>query len=145
MQPIIEKCINDAKKNFKLKSMNVGRDCPLCKSPLIYRYSHKNGTQFIGCSSFPKCKYVEFPNNKNETLSYVCPNCGNKLILRKSKFNRYFVGCSNYPKCKFIMNTTSKQIKQICECLENNQPLPDFEIVNSLNRKENAKKDKQKG
>lgn len=32
----------------------------------------------------------------------ICPRCGGKLVLRKSKNEgREFYGCSNYPKCKF--------------------------------------------
>lgn len=30
----------------------------------------------------------------------ICPRCGGKLVLRKSK-NGLFYGCSNYPECKF--------------------------------------------
>jgi DNA topoisomerase-1 len=30
----------------------------------------------------------------------VCPNCGNKLLLRKGPYGE-FISCSGYPKCKF--------------------------------------------
>ena len=31
----------------------------------------------------------------------MCPKCGNKLILKNSKYGT-FVGCSNFPKCRYI-------------------------------------------
>ena len=36
----------------------VGRNCPDCGKPLIKRKS-RFGTYFIGCSGYPKCKYIE--------------------------------------------------------------------------------------
>ena len=30
-----------------------------------------------------------------------CPNCGEKLIYKRSKFGQ-FIGCSNYPNCNYI-------------------------------------------
>lgn len=35
----------------------TGENCPLCGNPLEYKYSSYG--RFIGCSTFPKCKYVE--------------------------------------------------------------------------------------
>ena len=36
----------------------VGRNCPECGSPLIKRKS-RFGNYFIGCSAYPKCRYIE--------------------------------------------------------------------------------------
>ena len=36
----------------------VGRNCPECGSPLLKRKS-RYGNYFIGCSNYPKCKYIE--------------------------------------------------------------------------------------
>ncbi len=30
----------------------------------------------------------------------ICPRCGGKLVLKKSKYGNFY-GCENYPKCKF--------------------------------------------
>lgn len=39
---------------------------------------------------------------KNEAFEKgICPNCGGKIIERKSKYGTFF-GCSNYPHCRFI-------------------------------------------
>lgn len=80
----------------------VGRKCPKCNEDLIYR-SSKFG-KFIGCSKFPKCKYVEFEKKetspKEVTPIKPCPKCKGSLVVRKGK-GKSFLGCSNYPKCKY--------------------------------------------
>jgi len=50
----LDKTMTDAEKVVE----EVGRDCPECEDgKLIYKFS-KTG-KFIGCSNFPKCKYLE--------------------------------------------------------------------------------------
>ena len=34
----------------------------------------------------------------------VCPECGAKMVIRRSRFGKPFKGCSNYPKCKHAEN-----------------------------------------
>jgi DNA topoisomerase-1 len=85
------------------KPQEVGRNCPKCGAPLIFRNSKKTGIQFIGCSTFPKCKYVEFPNSpKPELLEERCPLCNKQLLKRTNKRGQPFIGCSGYPKCRYI-------------------------------------------
>lgn len=33
-----------------------------------------------------------------------CPNCGEPMIVRRSRFGKLFYGCSQYPKCNGILN-----------------------------------------
>jgi len=53
----------DENGNLKPQEKNkqdlVGRDCPDCSQPLVYRVSKKRRSKFIGCSAFPKCKHIE--------------------------------------------------------------------------------------
>ena len=85
----------------------VGRKCPECGNELVFRKSFK-GTEFIGCSNYPHCKYTEFMNselpNKPKSFSEItekrCPKCGAKLVKRKNKKGEFFYGCANYPHCK---------------------------------------------
>ena len=35
-----------------------------------------------------------------QVANYICPRCGNKLVVRQGQNGR-FLGCSNYPYCKF--------------------------------------------
>ncbi len=86
----------------------VGRDCPSCASPLLYRYTKRGNEKFVGCSNFPNCKYNEFSQNKPnltlEKLEELCPECNSQLVKRRTKFNpnKTFVGCSNFPRCRYI-------------------------------------------
>lgn len=88
----------------------VGRKCPDCGHELVYRKSMK-GTEFIGCSNYPSCKYAEFMNSNitpkkstSEVTNKRCPICNGKLVKRKNKKGEYFYGCSNYPSCKNTMS-----------------------------------------
>lgn len=103
-KPKLEKDITSAIKEMpEPKPQEVGRKCPKCGAPLIFRNSKKTGIQFIGCSAFPKCKYVEFPNSpKPELLDEKCPLCNKQLVKRLNKRGKPFIGCSGYPKCRYI-------------------------------------------
>ncbi len=62
-------CINDncplkksqdpelVKETEEIKNGTIEKECPKCKSPLVLRKSIYG--QFLGCSSFPKCRYTE--------------------------------------------------------------------------------------
>jgi DNA topoisomerase-1 len=74
----------------------VGRPCPKCSSPLIYKWGRRG--KFISCSSFPQCDYAE-----PVTTGVTCPRegCGGFLVLRSSRRGSFY-GCTNYPKCDFV-------------------------------------------
>ncbi|WP_237711689.1 topoisomerase DNA-binding C4 zinc finger domain-containing protein [Mycoplasmoides genitalium] len=85
---------------------------------MVYRYTKRGNEKFVGCSDFPKCKYSEFSNPKPkltlETLDELCPECNNKLVKRRTKFNakKTFIGCSNFPNCRFIKKDNAAEFKQ---------------------------------
>jgi ssDNA-binding Zn-finger/Zn-ribbon topoisomerase 1 len=35
------------------------KDCPDCAGFLVLRTNSLNGTEFLGCSSYPSCKHTE--------------------------------------------------------------------------------------
>jgi DNA topoisomerase-1 len=74
----------------------VGRDCPTCGNPLVIRYGRYG--KFIGCSTFPACRYVE---PWLEKTGVRCPKDGGELVERKTRKGRTFYACSNYPTCDF--------------------------------------------
>jgi DNA topoisomerase I len=82
----------------------VGRDCPECGKPLLYRYNWRD-QKFIGCSGYPDCKYTENLGPDGEPLppaqetDIVCEKCGGKMVIRQGRRGP-FLGCSNYPKCR---------------------------------------------
>jgi len=46
----------------------VGRNCPQCGQPLLKRKS-RYGNYFIGCSAYPKCKYLEAIEGQERNFS----------------------------------------------------------------------------
>ena len=73
--------------------------CDKCGGKMLIR-SGRFG-EFLACSNFPKCK-----NTKplETTIKYVgkCPECGNRMVERKSKKGKIFYSCEKYPECKFM-------------------------------------------
>jgi DNA topoisomerase-1 len=72
----------------------VGRDCPLCGNPLVYREGRYG--RFIGCSTFPKCRHTE----QIVKAVAICPR-GGEIVERRSKRGRLFYGCARYPDCEW--------------------------------------------
>ncbi|CCJ33747.1 DNA topoisomerase I [Caloramator australicus RC3] len=54
--------------------------------------------RFLACPGYPECKNAK---PLVEEIDVLCPLCGNKIIVKKSKSGKMFYGCSNYPECKF--------------------------------------------
>ncbi|HOX96736.1 MAG TPA: type I DNA topoisomerase [bacterium] len=53
-----------------------------------------------------KNKETELTAEKMEELSKeVCPECGHKLLLKKSRYGAFW-GCGNYPECKYTKNNS---------------------------------------
>lgn len=55
--------------------------------------------EFLACPGYPECK-----NAKPivEEIDVPCPECGKKIVAKKSKKGKKFFGCSGYPECKFV-------------------------------------------
>lgn len=78
-----------------------GRVCPDCQSPLQIRAGRYG--RFIGCTSYPKCKFIE-PLEKPADTGVSCPECmGSTLLKRKSRRGKVFYSCAAYPKCKYAL------------------------------------------
>jgi DNA topoisomerase-1 len=78
----------------------VGRDCPVCGNPLLYKYGRFG--KFIGCSNYPDCRHTE---PLVEKLGIACPQCGEQhggeIVVKRSRAGRTFYGCARYPACDF--------------------------------------------
>ncbi len=78
----------------------TGEMCPECGRPLVKKRSRFG--EFIGCSGFPECRYIQ-PLQKK--IGVPCPKCGadegGEVVQRKSKKGRTFYGCSRYPNCDY--------------------------------------------
>ena len=55
--------------------------------------------KFMACSGFPECK-----NTKKivQETGGICPYCGKKVLLKKSKKGKKYYGCEDNPECKFM-------------------------------------------
>lgn len=78
-----------------------GRECPQCGSALKIKYGRYG--KFIGCSNYPKCKFIESLNKPADT-GVECPECKQgKIVKRQSRKGRVFYSCSRYPDCKYAI------------------------------------------
>jgi DNA topoisomerase-1 len=69
----------------------TGEACPECGAPLVYK--HGRYGKFIGCSSFPECRYSAPVLVKTGVR---CPECGGDLVEKRTRRGRRFYGCANY-------------------------------------------------
>ncbi len=74
----------------------VGRECPTCGNPLVYREGRYG--RFIGCSTFPKCRYTEQILVK---VGVVCPHGGGEIVEKRTRKGRLWYGCTRYPDCEW--------------------------------------------
>ncbi len=72
--------------------------CEKCGSPMIIKTSRYG--RFIACSGYPNCKNTR---SLVADTGVVCPECGSKIVERRSKRGKIFYGCSGYPKCTFAV------------------------------------------
>lgn len=116
----------------------VGRDCPTCGNPLVYRESRYG--RFIGCSTFPTCRFTEQIIVK---IGVDCPKDGGDLVEKRTrKGSRLFFGCANYPECDWmswkrplpepcticggLLIQANRKMSECTKCGER-QPLPEKE------------------
>ncbi len=93
-----EPLVEDAFKHMEKKEAEqTGENCPECGSPLVKRNGRYG--EFIACSNYPECKYIKKEEVQVKEVG-ECPNCGGKIVEKKSHKGKIFYGCANYPKCK---------------------------------------------
>ena len=77
------------------------RKCPEDGADLVIK--HGSYGKFIGCSNYPKCKFIE-PLVKPRDTAVACPKCHHGTILeRKSKRGKIFFSCAKYPECDYAL------------------------------------------
>jgi len=117
LEKLLKKKDAQIKKTKETEVEVLKRKCPKCGGELVVKFGRFG--KFISCRNFPKCNYKESLNNQDNLEQGLsakekkrlkelrrehpkCPECGGKLVLRKSRFG-YFLGCANYPKCRLIL------------------------------------------
>ena len=105
-----EPLLNTAFKEMEKEAPpETGEICPECGSPMVIRKG-KYG-EFEACSNYPTCKYIK-KTEKVVVEICDCPNCGKKIVERKTKKGKIFYGCNNFPKCKYAL--WDKPTGEIC-------------------------------
>lgn len=71
--------------------------CDKCGKNMVIKYGRYG--KFLACPGFPECK-----NAKPffEDAGVVCPVCGAKVQIKKTKKGRKYYGCENNPECGFM-------------------------------------------
>lgn len=112
-KPLMEK----VKEGYdKIPSQKVvektGELCPSCGGDLVKRKTRYG--EMIGCSNFPKCRYVHNQNKKDDIETDMsCPICKSKVVMKDGRFGTYYA-CSK-PKCKFHSKyPIAKEICTVC-------------------------------
>ena len=55
--------------------------------------------KFLACPGYPECKNTK--RIVKETPG-ICPLCGGKVLLKKSKTGKTYYGCEHNPDCGFM-------------------------------------------
>lgn len=92
---------------IKLPERITDELCEKCGKRMVIK--HGRFGEFLACSGFPQCKNTK-PLIKE--LNVLCPQCGNKIVERKTKKGKTFYGCSAYPSCKFAL--WNKPLEEKC-------------------------------
>ena len=116
--PFIELFDKVSKIMYKENFVETGDKCPECGAPLVIKEG-KNG-QFVGCSNFPECKFVQKQTNIGVALppptpiGEKCPECGGELLLRTKNGNS-FITCTNFPKCCYTRKVLTTNDSPVIE------------------------------
>ena len=73
--------------------------CETCHYPIVQIIRKSRQPQEL-CIN-PNCPTKKIDEEKILAENRVCPNCGTKLIIRKSAYGA-FLACPGYPKCSYI-------------------------------------------
>lgn len=108
--PDLEKAVKQAED--KLEKIDIQDEvtdiiCEECGRNMVVKYGPHG--KFLACPGFPDCR-----NTKQyfEKIGVACPNCGEEIVIRKTKKGRKYYGCMNNPDCDFM--TWQKPSKEKC-------------------------------
>ena len=107
-----DKMLGKAETNMEGKRVKIPDEptdvvCELCGKNMVIKIGPYG--KFLGCSGFPECKNTKRIVNE---AGGSCPNCGGKMLAKKSKKGKPFFGCENYKDCNYM--TWDTPIADIC-------------------------------
>ena len=95
-EPQVRKAQEEMEK-VEIPEEETDEVCEQCGRNMVIK--HGRFGKFLACPGFPECRNTK-PLVKE--LGVACPDCGGKIVERRSRKGRTFYGCSNYPTCSFV-------------------------------------------
>lgn len=71
--------------------------CEKCGKPMVIKIGRFG--KFLACSGFPECTFTK---KIVQETGGICPLCGKKILLKKSKKGKKYYGCEDNPTCSFM-------------------------------------------
>ncbi len=86
----------------KLKKVDIKDEvtdiiCEKCGRNMVVKYGRYG--KFLACPGFPECQNAK---PFYEDAGVACPQCGGKVLIKKTKKGRKYFGCENNPECGFM-------------------------------------------
>ncbi len=101
-------------KYIKKENAETGIDCPLGCGGKLLRRKTRRGKLFFGCGNYPKCTFATW----DEPIDRPCPQCGEKLLLKKNLIRGDpYIYCRN-EKCAFKEAAPREKIWEKAETSE---------------------------
>ena len=92
---------------FKEAESNIGNveipdevtdiPCEKCGKNMVIKMGRYG--KFLACPGFPQCRNAR---PILEEAGVQCPQCGGKVLVKKTKKNKKYFGCENNPTCSFM-------------------------------------------
>lgn len=102
----------------KDRPVETGIDCPLGCGGKILKRKTRRGKFFFGCSLYPKCQFASW----DEPLDRACPDCGSKVLYKKTPIKgEPHVYCKN-EKCAFKEAAPREKIWETAAASEGSGP-----------------------
>jgi len=104
---IIRKFYKPFEENLEIAEENINKieiadevtdvKCDKCGRNMVIKYGRYG--KFLACPGFPECKNAK---PFYEDAGVLCPKCGGKVQIKKTKKGRKYYGCENNPGCDFM-------------------------------------------
>ena len=97
-----DKSLQEAEKNMEGKKVKVPEEptdevCEKCGRNMVIKVGRYG--KFLACPGFPECSNTK-PLLK--ATPGLCPQCGGRMLIRKSAKGRVYYGCEDYKNCKYM-------------------------------------------
>ena len=103
--------VQDKIEKVKIPEQETDIKCELCGRNMVIKQGRFG--KFLACPGYPECKNAK---PLVESIDVPCPNCGGKVLIKKTKNRRNFYVCENNTnkedsKCDYISWNKPKKEK----------------------------------